>query len=79
MTRLSEQLVLMLSKTHWTPAVDEAIRENVGREWLLVGHHVGDAGRAADVEISIRNRTYKQMVFDAEMDWTELKAVDGVS
>ena len=76
MMDLSDQLVLMLSKTHWTNEVDSAIRPALGKEYLLIGYRQGVAGSASGVQISIGNRTYDQMVYDANKDWTEIRSVE---
>jgi len=75
MMELSDQLVLMLSKTHWTERVDKALRSRIGREWLFVGHHVGIADKADNVETTIAGYTYQQMKFGSDKNWTELVSV----
>jgi DNA sulfur modification protein DndD len=75
MMTLSDQLILMLSKTHRTPDVDRAIRPFIGKEYLLIGYHQGPALRAASVQIDVAGRVYEQMIFDAEENWTEIRAI----
>lgn len=75
MMGLSDQLILFLSKTHWTKEVDQAIRPQVGKEHLLVGHRASPAFGAAPVEIVIGSRTYQQMHYDAEQSCTEIVPV----
>jgi hypothetical protein len=75
MMDLSDQLVLLLSKTHWTKEVDSAIRPSIGKEYLLIGHRRGPAGGAATVQISVDGRTYDQLNYDATQDWTEVKPI----
>jgi DNA sulfur modification protein DndD len=75
MIELSEQLVLMLSKTHWTTAVDEAIRPQVGREYLMVGYRAGDALDAVPVEITVGGMTYQQMVYGSSHSWTAIESI----
>lgn len=75
MLALSEQLILMLSKTHCTPAVYEAIKPAIGKEYLLVGYRSGDAREAAAVEIEIDNKIYQQMVYGQDKNWTEMQEI----
>lgn len=79
MMGLSDQLILFLSKTHWTKEVDQAIRPQVGKEHLLVGHRASPAFGAAAVEIVIGTKTYQQMHYDAEQDRTEIVPVQEVA
>lgn len=75
MMDLSDQLVLLLSKTHWTPEVDNAIRPSIGKEYLLIGYRQGSAGGAAPVRISVEDRVYDQMVYESPRDWTEVRPI----
>jgi DNA sulfur modification protein DndD len=79
MKELSEQLILMLSKTHWTREVDEAIRPFLGAEYLLVGYKTGPARDAASVRTMIAGKTYDQLIFDAKRDWTEIRGIGGAN
>lgn len=75
MLQLSDQLILMLSKTHYTVEVHNAIGQSVGKEYMMIGYKRGDAGDAAPVRIMINGMTYDQMVYGADKDWTEIRSV----
>jgi DNA sulfur modification protein DndD len=75
MMDLSEQLILMLSKTHWTPEVDAIIRPSISQEYLLLGHKKDPPLDAGAVNITIAGREYQQMFYNAQKDWTEVKAI----
>lgn len=75
MMELSDQLVLLLSKTHRTPEVDNAIRPCVGKEYLLVGYRADAQRDAAAVEIEIENRRYPLMFYDAGKNRTEIQPI----
>ena len=75
MIDLSEQLVLMLSKTHWTTAVDEAVRPQIGREYLLVGYRAGEALDAAPVEITVEGKTFQQMIYGSNQSCTAIESI----
>lgn len=72
---LSEQVVLLLSKTHWTPQVDSVVRPQCGREYLMVGHRAEDPLDASPVEILINGRVHQQMIYAAADSRTEIKEV----
>ena len=75
MMDLSEQLILMLSKTHWTKDVDDAIRPSLGAEYLMVGYRTGPALDAKPVTTEVAGKTYQQMIFDAKRNCTELLSI----
>jgi DNA sulfur modification protein DndD len=75
MMNLSEQLILMLSKTHWTKDVDDAIRPCIGEEYLMIGYKSDPALDARPVTINVAGNTYQQMVFEADRNWTELRSI----
>ncbi len=77
MMDLSDQLILMLSKTHRTPEVDKTIRPFIGNEYLLIGYHPGPAMGASSVQIDVAGRVYEQMIYDADENWTEIRAIKG--
>ncbi len=71
----ADQLVLFLSKTHRTSEVDQTIRPKLGKEWILVASHTAEAGGAADVEIEVAGKNYKQMLYGQSVDKTEFVSV----
>ena len=75
MRELSEQLILMLSKTHWTAEVDRAVRQWLGAEYVMIGYKAGSARDALPVETEIAGKRYVQMVYDAGKDWTEIRSI----
>lgn len=79
MMQLSDQLILMLSKTHYTAEVHDAIGQSVGKEYMMIGYKRGDAGDAAPVRITINDMTYDQIVYGADKDWTEIRSIGGKS
>ena len=62
MMDLSEQLVLLLSKTHWEH-IDKALRPRLGEEWLLTAYHQSPAGRASEVSVIIEGQRFQQMFY----------------
>ncbi len=79
MMQLSDQLILMLSKTHYTAEVHDAIGQSVGKEYMMIGYKRGDAGDAAPVRLMINGTTYDQIVYGNDKDWTEIRSIGGKS
>ncbi len=79
MMQLSDQLILMLSKTHYTAEVHDAIGQSVGKEYMMIGYKRGDAGDAAPVRLMINGTTYDQIVYGNDKDWNEIRSIGGKS
>jgi DNA sulfur modification protein DndD len=77
MMQLSEQVIFLLSKTHWTREVDTAIRPFIGTEYLLVGYRSGPPREAAPVDIEVNERVYSLMHYDSGRDFTEIQQIGG--
>lgn len=79
MTRLSDQLILLLSETHYTQKVQEAIGKHVGRQYLMIGYRRGEIDRASAVQITVDGRAYDQIIYGSDKDWTEVKLIRSAS
>lgn len=75
MRKQCDQLVLLLSETHRTEEVDQAVRKFIGKEWILVVSQRSAAGGAADVETTINGRVYRQFLYSQPDDKTEFQPV----
>jgi DNA sulfur modification protein DndD len=71
-----DQLVLLLSETHRTKEVDDAVRRYIGKEWILVASKTSPAGKAADVDITIAGRVYRVFHYEQAADKTEFLRVE---
>lgn len=72
----SEQLILFLSSSHWKGTVDTAIRNKIGREYLLVSERIGSQGSKPTDKIEINGKTYFQSIYSQEKDKTSIQEVN---
>lgn len=72
----TEQLVLFLSSSHWKGTVDDAIRDKIGREYVLVSKRIGEQGLKPDDEIIINNTSYLQSIYSQDKDCTTIQEVN---
>jgi hypothetical protein len=71
----TDQLILFLSSSHWKGTVDHAIREKVGKEYILVSERMGNQGAKPDDEITINDTSYLQSIYSQNKDCTTIKEV----
>ncbi len=71
----TDQLILFLSSSHWKGTVDHAIREKVGKEYILVSERMGKQGVKPDDEITINDTSYLQSIYSQDKDCTTIKEV----
>jgi DNA sulfur modification protein DndD len=71
----TDQLILFLSSSHWKGTVDHAIREKVGKEYILVSERMGKQGAKPDDEITINDTSYLQSIYSQNKDCTTIKEV----
>lgn len=72
---MSGQVVLLLSSSHATPEVLEALRPRVGMEYVLVSHNRGPRGAKGDDAIALGGRTYARSLFNQERAQTTIEPV----
>jgi len=68
----SEQLVLLLSSSHWRGTVSDAIKNKVGREYLLISNKKSERGNKPLDEIIINERSYTQSIYESDFDGTSI-------
>lgn len=71
----SEQLVLLLSSSHWRGTVGEDIKNKVGKEYVLVSHKKSPRGSKPLDEIYINGTEINQSVYDSSFDGTSILEV----
>ena len=71
----AEQIVLLLSSSHWTGTVDEAIRSRVAREYVLVSNRKGSRGMKPSDTLTIDGRPIDQSRYDQDKDCTTVEGV----
>lgn len=71
----AEQIVLLLSSSHWTGTVDEAIRNRVGQEYVLVSNRKGSRGTKPSDTLTVAGRSIDQSRYDQDRDCTTVERV----
>ena len=70
-----KQIVFLLSSSHWTNTVDKAIRNKVGREYVLISNRKGAQGEKPSDTIQIGNKTITQSRYQQDRDHTVIEMV----
>lgn len=68
----SEQLVLLLSSSHWRGTVSDTIKNKVGREYLLISNKKTIRGSKPLDEIIINEKVYTQSIYESQFDGTSV-------
>lgn len=71
----TEQLVLLLSSSHWKGTVESVIHEKVGAEYVLVSRKRGPRGDKPKDELSVNDVVYELSQYDADIDMTKIVKV----
>ncbi len=72
---LVEQVVFLLSSSHWQGSVDENIKNKVGAEYNLVLEVKGPQGSKKLSPLIINNREYDTVRYDCEVDRTVIEEI----
>lgn len=67
-----DQVVFLLSSSHWEGLVDEAIREKVGAEYTLQVEVVGPQGDRKIDSIEVKGKEYPSAVYNQEVPRTNI-------
>lgn len=70
-----EQVVFLLSSSHWEGAVEDNIRNKVGREYNLVVEQTGDSGSKAKDQITILGKNYDNARYEQLIERTVIEEV----
>lgn len=70
-----EQLILLLSSSHWNGTVDQAIQEKVGKEYIIVSHKTEDQNSKPDDVIVINGNNYHQSKYRADFEGSVIEEV----
>lgn len=71
-----DQVVFLLSSSHWEGAVETELRQRVGKEYVFRLHDVGEVKDDIAQSIFINGNTYSNVIYDAERDMTEIVEVN---
>ena len=72
----TEQLVVLLSSSHWGPVIETGLRPKTGKEYILISESrmPEDAGKTLD-QISIQDKTYQCSRYGCDVDRTVVESV----
>lgn len=71
----SEQVVFMLSSSHWTGTVDKAIRNRVAKEYVLVSNRRGTQGSKPTDVMELESKSIEQSRYEQDRDCTTIERV----
>lgn len=71
----SEQLVLLLSSSHWNGAVGETIQDKIGSEYIFISHKKSEQGSKPLDEIDIDGQIYEQSKYNDKFTGTSIMRV----
>ena len=73
--KMARQVILLVSKSQGSEDVLEALKENLGAEYLLVRHNTETRGERGDRKLERRyfqGKEFETVIFDGEFDGTEI-------
>lgn len=70
-----DQVVFLLSSSHWEGAVENELRESIGKEYVFRLHDIGGVKNDIEQSIIINGKTYLNVIYDADRDMTEIVEV----
>ena len=71
----SQQLIFLLSSSHWSGTVDETIKNKIGSEYVLISSNSSNQSGRPDDKITIDGKEYIQSIYNQEKDATFIKKV----
>ena len=69
------QVVFLLSSSHWEGTVEEAIRKRIGREYNMVLEVAAEKGEKETGSLSILGKSYDTVRYGCEIDMTRIEEV----
>lgn len=70
-----EQLILLLSSSHWSGTVDSSIKDRVGKEYLIVSHKIEEQNEKPLDLIDIKNITHRQSIYESDFEGSLIKEI----
>jgi DNA sulfur modification protein DndD len=71
----SQQLILLLSSSHWKDEVEESIRGRIGSEYALISHKTGPIGKKPKDMIEIKGRKIQQSLYEEDIEYTSVEVI----
>ena len=75
--KMARQVVMLVSKSQGSEDVLEALKDNLGAEYLLVRHNKEPRGERKQENRYFQGKEFNTAVFDAEYDGTEIVEITG--
>ena len=72
---MATQVILLVSRSQGSPQVLAAMKDHVGREYVLVRHNRDSAGDRSPEVRHLKGRDYRTVIFDSEFDGTTIVEV----
>lgn len=69
------QVVLLLSTSHWEGTVEDVIRDRIGAEYNMQLNVASDTKKDVTTTINVLGKNYKSVVYNSERDMTVIKEI----
>jgi DNA repair exonuclease SbcCD ATPase subunit len=70
-----EQLILLLSSSHWSGTVDSSIKDRVGKEYLIISHKTEKQNEKPSDLIEIKNIAHQQSIYESDFEGSLIKEI----
>lgn len=70
-----EQLILLLSSSHWSGTVDSSIKDRVGKEYLIISHKTEKQNEKPSDLIEIKNIVHQQSIYESDFEGSLIKEI----
>lgn len=71
----SEQLILLLSSSHWTEDIDQEIRNRIGKEYILFSHKDVAQEEKPSTPLAIQGKIYQQAAYGTSRRMTTIEEI----
>jgi len=71
----SEQVIFLLSSSHWDGAVDNVIKDRVGAEYNMCLHVASEIKENVISKLRVREKEYVSVIYNAECDMTTIEEI----
>ena len=70
-----DQVIFLLSSSHWEGSVEDNIREKVGKEFNMVAEVSSAAGTKEDIKLNIQGKELDRVRYNCAIDCTIIEEV----
>jgi len=72
----TDQLIFLLSSSHWKGDVDDLIKDQIGKEYILINHQTMPEGSRPGDYLEIGSTSYKLSEYGAPVRCTKIEEID---